>query len=222
MSWDPTWEQVFRARDWGRYPPEELIRFVARNFFRASERKQIKILEVGCGAGANLWFLAHEGFDAYGVDASETAIVKARRRLQEDNLSAQFQVGDIVTLTNIFPGTQFDAVIDVACLQHNRPQTIPFILDQIWSVLKPHGRMFSMMVARGSYGDGLGTQVEPGTWTDIREGPMHGMGLAHFSTIDEIQPWFGRFVDVQVEYSERSMNNQTHSYKHWVIEAIKS
>jgi hypothetical protein len=61
-SWDPTWEQVFRVRDWARYPQEELIRFVAVNFYSAAERKKIKILDAGCGTGAGVWFIAREGF----------------------------------------------------------------------------------------------------------------------------------------------------------------
>ena len=119
MTWDPIWEQIFRERDWGRYPPEELIRFVARYFYRASDRGQIKILEIGCGPGANIWFLAREGFDAYGIDGSETAIAKAERALKEEGLKARLQVGDINSLCRLYPSSYFDALVDVACLQCN-------------------------------------------------------------------------------------------------------
>ena len=40
---------MFSTRDWGGYPPEELVRFVARNFFSAPDRKRVKILEIGYG-----------------------------------------------------------------------------------------------------------------------------------------------------------------------------
>src|SRR5262249_61470196 len=98
MSWDPVWEDIFRSSDWGKYPPEELIRFVARNYFRAPDRKQVKILEVGCGTGANVWFAAREGFDAYGIDGSPTAIRKAEQRFQKEGLTATWKVGDFVKL----------------------------------------------------------------------------------------------------------------------------
>ena len=65
MSWDPTWEDIFRNRQWGRYPPEELVRFTARRYFQALDRKAVSMLEIGCGAGANIWFLAREGFDVH-------------------------------------------------------------------------------------------------------------------------------------------------------------
>ena len=221
MSWDPTWEEVFRARDWGQYPPEELIRFVARHFYSVSDRRQVKILEIGCGPGANIWYLAREGFDAYGIDGSETAIVKAERRLQEEGLKAHLQVGDIIFLHDFYPALRFDGVIDVACLQHNRIHSVQTILDQVLTILKPNGKLFSMMVAAGSFGDGLGKEVEPGTFVDTREGPLHGMGLCHLFTLEEVQRLFGRFSDVQIKYSTRSLNNRQHWYKHWVIEGLK-
>jgi tRNA G46 methylase TrmB len=58
LGWDPVWESIFQERDWGKYPGEELIRFVARNFYSFEDRKSVKLLEVGCGTGANLWFMA--------------------------------------------------------------------------------------------------------------------------------------------------------------------
>ena len=221
MTWDPIWEQIFRERDWGRYPPEELIRFVARYFYRASDRGQIKILEIGCGPGANIWFLAREGFDAYGIDGSETAIAKAERALKEEGLKARLQVGDINSLCRLYPSSYFDALVDVACLQCNGTQAIETILDQAVTILKPQGKIFSMMVADGSYGDGLGKELEPGTFVEISEGPLQSKGISHFSNLEEVQRLFGRFRDVGIEYSTRSLENQRKWYKLWVIEAVK-
>jgi len=50
--WDLVWKEIFSSREWGKYPPEHVIRFVARNFYRAPDRKQVYLLEVGCGPGA--------------------------------------------------------------------------------------------------------------------------------------------------------------------------
>jgi SAM-dependent methyltransferase len=222
MSWDPHWEQIFRVHDWGRYPPEELIRFAGRNFFKVPARKDVKILEIGCGTGANIWFLAREGFDTYGIDGSATAIAKAKQRLQEENLKAHLQVGDIVGLDEFYADIHFDAVVDVACLQHNKIQAIRTVLDQVLILLKPQGKIFSMMIAAGSYGDSLGQEIEPGTFADILEGPLHNRGLVHFFEEQEVQQLFKIFADIQLEYSTRSLNNRQHWYKHWVIEGANS
>src|ERR1700680_3615300 len=97
-SWDPSWEKVFRSRDWGKYPPEELVRFVALNYYSAPDRKLIRLLEIGCGTGANVWFMAREGFDVCGIDGSVTAIEKARQRLTGERVQAQLEVGDVAAL----------------------------------------------------------------------------------------------------------------------------
>jgi hypothetical protein len=48
-GWDPVWEQIFSSREWGKYPPEHVVRFVDRNSYRVPDRKQVRLLEVGCG-----------------------------------------------------------------------------------------------------------------------------------------------------------------------------
>ena len=57
------WNRIFAERRWGQYPSEELVRFIARTFPDAEQRRESRALEVGCGPGANLWYLAREGFD---------------------------------------------------------------------------------------------------------------------------------------------------------------
>ena len=79
--WNSGWDKIFKDNEWGKYPCEELIRFISRKFHVSKNRKIIKILEVGCGAGANIWFLSREGFDVYGVDGSKYALKKAQKLL---------------------------------------------------------------------------------------------------------------------------------------------
>ena len=195
---------------------------MARNFFSVQNRSSVKILEVGCGTGANIWFISRKVLDTYGIDGSQTAITKASQRMREENLSASLQVGDIISMGTFYPNLQFDAIIDVVCLQHNTLQNIQTILAEVLTLLKPQGKFFSMMVAKGSYGDGLGRETEPGTFVDINEGPLNNRGLVHFFTEEEIERLFGVFDNVQVEYSIRSLNNQQNYYKHWIIEGAKS
>lgn len=219
MSWDSHWEDVFRERDWGKYPPEELVRFVARNFFAVPDRNAVKILELGCGPGANLWFLAREGFDTYGIDGSVTALHKANERLVREGLAAQLQLGDVIDVKTYYPECSFDAVIDMFCLECNRIKDVARTLELVKSLLVPGGKFFSMLVAEGSFGQQHGTEVEPGTFVDFMDGPMQGKGLCHFFTLEEVEQLFESFASVQIEYSTRSLNSREFWYKHWVVEA---
>jgi 2-polyprenyl-3-methyl-5-hydroxy-6-metoxy-1,4-benzoquinol methylase len=128
MSWDPYLGRCAKAAWLGKYPPEELIGFVARRFYSRSsrsDRSAAHILEVGCGVGANLWCLSGEGFSAHGIDGSPSAIARATEWMQEEGWCCQTVVGDIADLDWHFSKAFFDAVIDVAALQHNTLADLP-------------------------------------------------------------------------------------------------
>lgn len=220
MSWDATWERIFAARPWGRYPPEEVVRFAASSFARIGD-VPTRVLELGCGPGANVWFFAREGFDVHGIDGSSVAIKLARRRLEKEGLSATLVCGDFTDLRAYEP-EQFDAIIDVAALQHNRRDAIDTTMAQARDLLKPGGMLFSMLVSSGSWGDGLGRELEPGTFDEISEGPLSGTGVARFSTIDDVRWHFRRFEDVSIECSARTLEGRSRLYSHWVATGVRS
>ena len=117
MAWDSVWDKVFSGCEWGKYPNENLIRFIAGKYHTSLNRKNFKILEVGCGTGANLWYLSREGFNAHGVDGSQEAINIARKRFCDENLTVELKVCDIMELP--YPDNYFDCVVDIECLYAN-------------------------------------------------------------------------------------------------------
>ena len=60
MSWDPIWEEIFSSQEWGKYPGEPLIKFVARNFYKLN-RSEIDT-RARLWSRSNSWFCAREGF----------------------------------------------------------------------------------------------------------------------------------------------------------------
>lgn len=221
-SWDASWERIFQEREWGRYPSEELVRFVARNFYKVPNRNQVRILELGCGPGANLWYLAREGFDVYGIDGSATAIKKAEALLEKEGLNARLELGDVITIDNIYPPNTFDLIVDLACLQCNRFKAIEDIVQRCEVILKPGGKVFSLMHSVESFGYGLGFELEPGTFTDINEPGWKEIGLCHFATHDEIMQLFCSFDDLQIDYTMFSVDNQSTCVKRWMVQGTKT
>jgi ubiquinone/menaquinone biosynthesis C-methylase UbiE len=202
QSWDKTWEKVFQSREWGKYPPEELIRFIAKNFYKYQNRKAIRILDLGCGTGACTWYIAREGFSAYGIDGSKTAVEKAKQRFSEENLDGEFVVGDFIKIP--YPDEFFDCVIDVCSLQHNKPKFAMMALSEVFRVLKPNGKVFSMLVASGS-------------WLN----PYLEEGYVHFYKLYEVKKLFKKFKNVNIEKSIRTYNNRKNRIIHWVVSGDK-
>ncbi|HYN44748.1 MAG TPA: class I SAM-dependent methyltransferase [Candidatus Limnocylindrales bacterium] len=188
-SWDSTWEMVFQTQEWGKYPSEELVRFIARNFYKVPDRKKIKMLDIGCGTGASTWYLSREGFSAYGIDGSETAIKIAKERFKNENLEGEFNVGDFIKLD--YPTNFFDCVIDVVALQHNAPECLKVILDEIFRVLKPNGKIFSIVLSNKSK-------------LSKESNACKGKGYIHFFSKEEITDLFSKFVNLNIESLERT------------------
>src|SRR3954451_16714670 len=93
-SFDTSWEERYqRGAALVRYPYDFVVQFVNR-YPPDKPREETLVLEVGCGAGNNLWFAAREGFQVAGIDGSAAAIAYARRRFEQDGLTGDLLVGD--------------------------------------------------------------------------------------------------------------------------------
>ena len=96
QSFDPVWDEIYGSgQQLNRYPFSSVVTFLFRNRPRDKDRAATRILEVGCGAGNNLWFAAREGFDVSGIDASEPVIDHARKWFDAEGLNADLRVADM-------------------------------------------------------------------------------------------------------------------------------
>ena len=219
--WNEGWDSLFSRMEWGKYPDVEVVRYFSRAY--KEKREGVRVLEVGCGPGANLFFLAREGFSPYGIDGSKVAIERAEKRLKADGLKAELQVGDISKLP--YADGFFDAVLDCECLYANSKAHSRGMLKEIARVLKPGGRFFSLTFATGTYGDGNGEKLagEPNTYTKIHKGALHSdYGLIRFTSEEEIQDLYGKDFDIRsVEYVVRSMLDRKEQIKEWLIACEK-
>ncbi len=104
MNTHDAWEKIHKEKNLGAYPSEYIIRFIAKNYYNG-DRKNTRILDFGCGTGANTWYLAREGFDI-----SESAIEKMLSKFENENLKVHAKVMDGLNLD--YEDDFFDAVID--------------------------------------------------------------------------------------------------------------
>lgn len=215
------WENIFARRGWGAYPPEELVRFIARSFRAAPDRAQITVLEIGCGPGPNIWFLAREGYAVAGIDGSPTAIRQAEERLQAEGLpGADLKVGNFASLP--WPDASFDAVVDVASLYANTMPTIRATVAEIERVLKPGGLFFGKMFAEQTTGSQSGVMLEPGTRGKPTEGICAGNEIAHFFTREELPGLFSGFGELGIDQIHRTDGHGAIHIFEWLVSAKKA
>ena len=133
-----------------RYPNEEFLRFMGGNFFgiERAQRSRTKILEVGCGSGANLWMVAREGYDAYGLDLSVEALKLCKTMLESWGVSAGLVAGSMVSLP--YRKSIFSAVVDVFSAYCLNEMEFSRYLDEVERVTMPGGRFFSYAPSKNS------------------------------------------------------------------------
>ena len=131
------WDKVFSSQDWGRWPDIDAVRAIS-NAAKA-RNGSLTVLEIGCGPGAQLWYLGHEGHRAIGLDISQIALTQARLRLEEEHTSASLVRGDSVALP--FSNERFDVVLDVEAFAHCPTGNLEMMWVEAARVLN-HGGIF--------------------------------------------------------------------------------
>jgi SAM-dependent methyltransferase len=105
-----------------------------------------EVLDVGCGAGSNVLFLAKSRYRAHGIDLSPGAVTAARTRAAAARLRVDVRVGDALALP--FPKGSLDGMVDNGCFH-----TLPISRREdygreAYRVLRPEGHLVLSWVAR--------------------------------------------------------------------------
>ena len=210
------------------YPNEELLRFMGRNYFGipAEQRKDIHILEIGCGTCANLWMVAREGFCAYGLDLSDEAI-RLSSQMLENRGAADLRVGSMTQLP--YKDESFDAVLDVFSAYCLDTEDFRLCLSEVERVLKLDGRFFSYTPGKASYAfqhhrpaEMLDSSTLDGILRD--DSPFAGNYYPFRFVHPEEYRKMVTSAGLKVSYLEtvlRSYFNQRETFEHVVLEAQK-
>jgi SAM-dependent methyltransferase len=109
------------------------------------------VLDVGCGTGENVLYLAERGFAAVGVDGAPTAIRKARAKAKQRGLNASFEVADALNLS--LSKRQFDSVIDSGLFHVFSDEDRGRFTQSLGRVVRPGGSYFLMCFSDQQPGD---------------------------------------------------------------------
>lgn len=133
------WEKIHQSMDWGLEPDPLLEDFVKTHY---PDARDMRVLDIGCGRGANTLLLAKTGFQVVAADVSFTALKKMREIYIED-LDIIPTLADITT--TLFPPNWFDLIVDVVSLSQLPETDIAAVIGKARDWLKPGGRLFSKL-----------------------------------------------------------------------------
>jgi len=191
----------------------------ARSFYPTQDRSKVRLLEIGCGPGANVWFMAREGFSVCGIDGSATAIYQATQRLTSEGLLADLHIGDYAHLP--WPDATFDGAIENVSLYSNPSRAIERALNEVHRVLRPGAPFLSSFFSDQTWGYGEGNMIEPGGFIDLREGPLAGAGFCLFLNRNRVPELFHAFADIIVERASWTLNKEQHLVEQLIITCRK-
>jgi 2-polyprenyl-3-methyl-5-hydroxy-6-metoxy-1,4-benzoquinol methylase len=128
---------------WHKFvPTHELVALIASGIVPEG-----RSLDLGCGGGVEVAFLAGQGFAAHGLDFSLTALQIARKYAAHSGVHAEFCGGSAVELP--FAKASFTLVTDRGCLHHIRDKHRKRYAREVARITQPGGYVFIRDVTGG-------------------------------------------------------------------------
>lgn len=184
------WDDRYReAKHLSIWPWTDLVSHVMR--LGRGDMSELRVLELGCGAGANIKFFRRLGVQYHAIEGSPHIVERLSNAYPE--LRGRLAVGDF-TQDIPFDGN-FDLVIDRAALTHNSTEAIERCLGNVHERM-PTGAHFIgidwFATDHQEFESG-----EPGadeyTRSGYTTGPFAGVGQVHFSDRAHLTGLFEQF-----------------------------
>jgi len=207
MDWDKLFEDEVNIE---KEPSPIIVDYIEK----AGMQKGARILDVGCGPGRHTVYMAKNGFRAYGLDSSETALSYAKRWAKHLNLDIRIVRADMEAI----PCREglFDAIICFGVISHGTMRKIEATLKEIRRVLKDEGTALLTFLDILDFKKGRGEEIEQNTFM-LNSGKEEGI-LHHFSSKIEVENLLRDFKledlwldEAMVEYDGKTVTN-----RHWV------
>lgn len=197
MTFSQEWEQAYRNNTHiSIWPWSDLVSLVMK--YASPIKSKFRVLELGCGAGANIPFFTSLGVRYYAMDGSSIMIEKLRKKFPR--LKENLKVSDFTQ--NIPFRGDFDLVIDRGSLTHNPTKGIISCLDQVHKKLKFGGKYIGIdwfSTLHSDYSNGLRYE-DKYTRTGYQYGQFANVGHVHFSDRSHLQDLFSRFYILVLQH----------------------
>ncbi len=144
------WDLVYALRitpwDTGVVPPE--VKCLVRD---RVVTPPARALDVGCGTGTSVVYLARQGFDVVGVDVSRLAVRRASARIARAGVDARCHVFDATRLHGPESPVEgrFRFVLDVGCFHGMDASQRAAYAEMVSAMLEPGGYLLQYVHTTG-------------------------------------------------------------------------
>jgi SAM-dependent methyltransferase len=190
--WEDSFEEQIARGAYNTAPVEALIRNVAY-WLRDQPKRPLHFLEMGCGAGPTLVWLAQKGITVSGIDIATNALELARQNLTRNGYTDR--IGELVegsVVQTPFPDASFDGILESCVFQHIPRAERIAAFREVGRLLKPGGIFVGHMLAdaHSTFQKMKGHQLpdDPGSvFLNDGSSKIHltNIGLTHFFSKDE-------------------------------------
>lgn len=204
------WNKLYQKGNFMHYPTERLIKCLHHYSVNLAGKK---VLDLGCGSGANLIYLAQSGALVYGCDLSPTAVKITEKRLKQLKLTGRVNVSkDKLPYKSNF----FDLVISWETLYYADSQALPIITDEISRILKPKGKILFTMIRPDDQLVKFSRKINPLTYcVDSRLTAQKGAIIYVLPDKKAIIPLFNQFNLLDIGYYQAELKGLISSQ--WTI-----
>jgi SAM-dependent methyltransferase len=222
MAYGNEWEKLYAAGEQqSLWPWSSVVSHVFR--YTKPNGPDFRVLELGCGPGANVPFFRSLDVDYRAIDGSESAVNTVLERFPE--LADKIAVADF-TDDIPFEGP-FDLIIERAALAHNDTHSIRQCLRLIEGKLSPKGVFIGLDWFATSHSEFPGGRdgSDRFTRTGFGEESLNfaNVGTVHFSDRDHLEDLFADFKieSLHLNKKEQVYPGNDHILATWNIVAAK-
>ncbi len=220
LSQSDIWNKVYsHHKRHAIWPWTDLVKLVMRHA-SPPYRKGFKVLELGCGAGANIPFFASLGVSYFSVESSEVIVSQLHETYPQfcDSIVA----GDF---TRELPDEEFDLIVDRAALIHNKSATIELCMQHCHEKLKSGGKFIGVDWYSTRCSSFAHTEAED-EWTRVNfaSGPFVPVYRVHFTNKTRLLEILSNFELEVLEHKtiESESDKENATLASWNFVATKS
>lgn len=203
------WDDLFLGDTFAPPEPDPFVVAYA-DMLRASGPT---VLDLGCGAGRHVAWMADAGFAPVGTDGSSRAVMRTAALLERRGTPAPLVVSDMHALP--FRDACFDGVVSIKVLYHTTREGMLRALDDVGRALKRGGVFLGTFLSTRTWKYGEGERIEPDTFVQAR-GPEAGIAH-HYCDEAEVPSLLRGFTVEHMELDEFVEDGELHS--HWQVVA---